>query len=373
MTEEINFNEILGRDLQSFEYFNYSFRQKFRASMGNMNLMTYIEMPNDDYLFNDTISKRITGLSAITDLKAREVVVDTMSHNYAKISLVIENVGARGVDHFKVGFWYYNDTSTRTEYVYEGGMLPSLGTYCYKFPDLPKHPEYYNYVTAYVYCDEDNDRTNDTTDVIAMPYVDLRPLRVLIEENRTDSCRVRVEVANVGNTVNHLEQDISNKAIINGQTIRANGISREIQPGSYTTIEFSKKIPKNPNRTYTVWDSTMFEGDYNHSNNTTTNVEVINYFEGVPLVEEADGMLLRQNYPNPFDNSTRIEFYLPTSGDVRFFVMDELGRLVHQSTNYYGYGDHTVTFSGDEFPTGVYYYGIEKDGMRLMRKMVLKR
>ena len=373
VTEEINFNEILGRDLQSFEYFNYSFRQKFRASMGNMNLMAYIEMPNDDYLFNDTISKRITGLSAITDLRAREVVVDTMSHNYAKISLVIENVGARGVDHFRVGFWYYNDTSTRTEYVYEGGMLPSLGTYCYKFPDLPKHPEYYNYVTAYVYCDEDNDRTNDTTDVIAMPYVDLRPLRVLIEENRTDSCRVRVEVANVGNTVNHLEQDISNKAIINGQTIRANGISREIQPGSYTTIEFSKKIPKNPNRTYTVWDSTMFEGDYNHSNNTTNNVEVINYFEGVPLVDEADGMLLRQNYPNPFDNSTRIEFYLPTSGDVRFFVMDELGRLVHQSTNYYGYGDHTVTFSGDEFPTGVYYYGIEKDGMRLMRKMVLKR
>ena len=36
VTEEINFNDLLGHELQSFEYINYSFRQKFRASMGYM-------------------------------------------------------------------------------------------------------------------------------------------------------------------------------------------------------------------------------------------------------------------------------------------------------------------------------------------------
>ena len=84
-------------------------------------------------------------------------------------------------------------------------------------------------------------------------------------------------------------------------------------------------------------------------------------------------MLLRQNYPNPFDNSTRIEFYLPSSGDVRFFVMDEMGRLVHQDTRFFSAGDQSISFGSTDLATGVYYYGIEKDGTRLMRKMVLKR
>lgn len=374
VTEEINFEEILGHDLESFEYFNYSFKQKFRASMGNMNLVSYIQMQDDDYIYNDTISMKITGLSAITDLKAREIVVDTTDQNTVKISLLIENVGARGVNNFKIGFWYYKDTNTRTEYVYNGALpLPALGTLCYKFPDLPTHSEYYKYVTAYVYTDDDSDRTNDTTSVIVAPYVDLRPLRVLIEENRTDSCRVRVEVANVGNVVNHLEQTIDNSVTINGVTIKANNVVREVQPGGYVTIDFKKKVPKSPTRTYNGQDVLSFQGDYDLSNNTTTNIVVLNYFEGVPLVSESDGMVLRQNYPNPFDNTTRIEFYLPTSGDVRFFVMDELGRLVHQDEQFYSSGNQSITFGSSSLTTGTYYYGIEKDGMRLMRKMVLKR
>ncbi len=375
VTEEINFQDILGRDLQSFEFFNYSFRQKFRASMGFMDLEAYLQMPNDDYVYNDTIAIRLTGLSAITDLRAREIVVDTDDFNYVFISLIVDNIGARGVNNFKVGYWYYKDTSTLREYEYNGAMpLPALGSLCFRFPDtLLHHSEYYKYVTAYVYVDGDNDRSNDTTSNIVEPYIDLKPLRILVEENRYDSCAVRVEVANVGNSVNHPNQDINNTVTINGVTLRINGVTTPIQPGSYTTINFSKKIPKSPTRTYVGYDSVSFIGDYNVSNNTTNVVEVLNYFEGIPLVSEADGMVLNQNYPNPFDNTTRIEFYLPTPGDVRFFVMDELGRLIHQSEKFYSSGSQTITFGNGEISTGVYYYGIEKDGQRLMRKMVLKR
>ena len=84
-------------------------------------------------------------------------------------------------------------------------------------------------------------------------------------------------------------------------------------------------------------------------------------------------MTLEQNYPNPYDNTTRIDFYLPTAGDVKFFVMDELGRLVFQSVKSYDYGNQSINFNGGDLTTGTYYYGIEKDGERLMRKMVLKR
>ena len=53
--------------------------------------------------------------------------------------------------------------------------------------------------------------------------------------------------------------------------------------------------------------------------------------------------------------------------------MDDLGRLVHQSEQMYESGSHSVNFSDSKLTSGTYYYGIEKDGERLMRKMILKR
>ncbi len=375
VTEQINFNEILGHDLQSFEFLNYSFKQKFRASMGYMDLMAYVEMPDDDYLFNDTIVKRIEGMSAITDLKAVEVVLDTTVHNKVMVAVVIDNVGARAVNNFKIGFWYYNDTSTRREIVYSAPTpLPALSRLCYKFDEqLPRHDEYYKYFTAYVSAAEDNDQTNDTTNIISPMYVDLRPIRVLVEENRTDSCRVRIEVKNYGNIITREDQGVKCEGVINGVNLGKIQVNRAIMPGQYITIEYKKKIPKSSTRTYTGYGRATCFADADTSNDHTTRVEVQNYFEGIPLVSEFNGMVLQQNYPNPFDNSTRIDFYLPTSGDVRFFVMDELGRLVYQSEEFYSSGDHSINFGDTHLSSGVYYYGIEKDGDRLMRKMVMKR
>ena len=375
VTEEINFNDLLGHELQSFEYINYSFRQKFRASMGYMDLVAYVQMPNDDYPYNDTLVMKVEGMSAITDLRAREVVVDPNAHAGVTIGVVVDNVGARAVNNFKIGFWYYKDTSTLHEVVYSAPTpLPALSTICYRFPDyLPQNMELYNYVTAYVYSELDNDRTNDTTTIIASPYIDLRPKRVLVEENRTDSCRVRIEIENIGNTPSYDYQAINCEVVINGRTIKSNNNFVAIQPGGYKTIEFSKKVPKSPTRTYTGSGKVSFMSDINEDNNTTTRVEVQNYFEGVPLVSEANGIVLQQNYPNPFDNSTSIDFYLPNAGNVRFFVMDELGRLVFQDEQFYTSGDHSIQFGDKDISTGVYYYGIMVDGERLMRKMVLKR
>ena len=373
VTEEINFNDILGHDLQSFEFLNYTFKQKFRASMGYMDLMAFVQLDNDDYPYNDTITLRLEGMSAITDLRAREIIVDSSNHGYVQISVVIDNVGARAVNNFKIGFWYYKDTSTLHEVVYTDASLPALSMLCYRFPDqLPRHSEYYRYVTAYVTADGDNDRTNDTTSVLTRPTIELRPIRVLVEENRTDSCRVRIEVENIGNTPSYDYQDLTCTAVINGVTIRKS-VARSILPGRFTTVEFSKKIPKSPTRTYTGSGTISYSSDVDVSNNQTTRIEVQNYFEGVPLVGEANGIVLQQNYPNPFNNSTRIEFYLPSSGNVRFFVMDELGRLVYQNEEFYTSGDHSINFGEKDLSAGVYYYGIEKDGERLMRKMVMKR
>ena len=373
VTETVNFVEILGHELGSFEFLNYSFKQKFRSSMGIMNLMAFVHMDNDDYVYNDTIAMKVQGLSAIVDLKARAVVVNTSNQNATRMQVIIDNVGARSVSEFRVGFWYYNDTSTLIETTYHCPTpFPALSSIYFQFDNaLTPHEQYYRYVTAYVKTDGDVDPSNDTTDVIVERWEDLHAIRVLVEENRTDSCRVRFEFENLGNVVSRSDQKLFVSGRINGQYIEGTYGDLGIEPGRVYYVDLPKKILKNHERQYTGYLELSKTGDNNPDNNQTTRIEVVNYL-GIPLAVREGGMRLDQNYPNPFDNTTRIDFYLPSSGSVRFFVMDELGRLVFQKVGEYGSGDNSIRYDAGDLTSGVYYYGIEKDGKRLMRRMVLK-
>lgn len=373
VTERVDFNTLMGRDLNSFEYFNYTFNQKVRASMGMMTMTAFVSMDNDDYIYNDTITKRIDGISAITDLRAKEIIVDTSLHEHVRIMLAVENVGARGANDFEMGFWYYNDTNTLVRATYHAERpLPALSTLYYTFDTLLlPHAQYYRYVTAFVHIDGDNDPTNDTTTSIGQQYVELLPVRLLVQENRYDTCSVRMEVRNIGNIPN--SRIFKLKATINGTEIYNNNVNRVVPPGQVITLNFNKVIPKSPTRTYVGVGRLTNSDDTDTSNNQTNVIDVQNYFEGIPVVSEASGMVLEQNFPNPFESATRIDFYIPSAGDVRFFIIDELGRLVYQSVESYNEGSNSIELNNLQISTGVYYYGIEMNGERLMKKMVYKR
>jgi hypothetical protein len=132
------------------------------------------------------------------------------------------------------------------------------------------------------------------------------------------------------------------------------------------------KIPKSPFRDYVGMGIIQPpNADDNPANDQTTIIEVLNYFEGVPVAEDM-GFVLEQNYPNPFDGSTRIEFALPSSGRARFFITDLLGRLVYERYSLFNQGRNTITIDKGQFPSGVYFYGIDYNGERRMRKMTVK-
>lgn len=63
------------------------------------------------------------------------------------------------------------------------------------------------------------------------------------------------------------------------------------------------------------------------------------------------------NAPNPFNNQTRIRFYLPAAGTVTLSVFNVLGQAVfRQKQAYAAPGLHHFRFSGDGLPSGVYLY-----------------
>ena len=371
VTEHLDFMSLLGRPLAPAESFNYTFHQRYRASIGAMYLTAYCHADNDEYVYNDTIKLRMEGITAIKDLKAASVVVDTSSHDFVKIELMIENVGARGANDFEVGFWIDNDTTTIFRQTFWRDLpLAALNSTCFVFDTtLPMRTAPYNQVVGFVHVDGDNDPSNDTTNAISTQYVDLLVHKVQIEENREDTCHVRLVVENIGNLTYSRASQI--RATINGTTL-SESITTDLVPGRIQHINFTGTIPKNSQRQYEGTGKITVSGDRNQTNNQTSVVEVINYFEGIPLVEGEGGLELQQNYPNPYSGMTTVNFTLPTSSSVRFFIMDMTGRICHQQTGHYDAGEHSIVVDGSNYVSGVYFYGVESEGVVRMRKMVIR-
>lgn len=96
----------------------------------------------------------------------------------------------------------------------------------------------------------------------------------------------------------------------------------------------------------------------------------------VSVVDEGTGgpleYVLYQNFPNPFNPATRIEYQLPTTCHVSLKVFDLLGRevatLVNQSQPP---GKHQASWDAGNSPSGVYLYRLSAGSYMTTRKMLL--
>ena len=89
---------------------------------------------------------------------------------------------------------------------------------------------------------------------------------------------------------------------------------------------------------------------------------------------------LAQNFPNPFNPRTTIEFRLPRAQRVSLRIYDERGRLVRVliGGDVLPSGPHSVLWNGRddrdrEVASGVYHYVLQTASHRLQRKLTLLR
>jgi len=88
----------------------------------------------------------------------------------------------------------------------------------------------------------------------------------------------------------------------------------------------------------------------------------------------AQGFLLSQNFPNPFNPSTTISFSLPGSSDVSLKIFNLLGEEV--ATLVSGKMDaetHTVQWEATGQPSGVYFYRLRAGDFLETKKLLLLR
>ncbi len=104
----------------------------------------------------------------------------------------------------------------------------------------------------------------------------------------------------------------------------------------------------------------------------TTRVEIDRLVNVESNIIIPDDYELLQNFPNPFNSETKIEFSVPESNLVTLKVYDCLGREVKTLiNNEMKKGRHSINFESNDLPSGVYYYELKSSGFRSIKKMML--
>jgi photosystem II stability/assembly factor-like uncharacterized protein len=82
---------------------------------------------------------------------------------------------------------------------------------------------------------------------------------------------------------------------------------------------------------------------------------------------------LYQNYPNPFNPSTMIRYSLIKNGFVKIKIFDLLGReITILVNNMQNAGEYEIKYINNELSTGVYFYSLYVDGIKIdIKKMIL--
>ena len=88
--------------------------------------------------------------------------------------------------------------------------------------------------------------------------------------------------------------------------------------------------------------------------------------------QRPEAFILGQNFPNPFNPETAIQFALPRAQHVVLQVFDIQGRLIETLVDSrMSAGMHTVSFNGMYIPSGIYFYRMRTQSFSAGRRMIL--
>ena len=81
---------------------------------------------------------------------------------------------------------------------------------------------------------------------------------------------------------------------------------------------------------------------------------------------------LSQNYPNPFNPITKIDYQIHKDGIVKLVIYDVIGREIVKLVNEMKIaGYYTALFNSVNLSSGIYFYKLEMDGFKDIKRMLL--
>jgi hypothetical protein len=101
-------------------------------------------------------------------------------------------------------------------------------------------------------------------------------------------------------------------------------------------------------------------------------VQLVNSIEPIEDPAISQNFYLYQNHPNPFNNLTRIAYFLSKQSEIEITLYTITGKKI--ATIYKGIqsaGHHSTNFNGSALTSGVYFYRIKYGRKSQVRKMIL--
>ena len=96
-------------------------------------------------------------------------------------------------------------------------------------------------------------------------------------------------------------------------------------------------------------------------------------YVGIDEITTKGDLMISQNYPNPFRNSTSVDITLKDITTVTLEVYDAIGqKMAAQVAEKLNVGTHTLTIDGSKFKPGIYFYTIKAGANTATRKMVVQ-
>lgn len=97
-------------------------------------------------------------------------------------------------------------------------------------------------------------------------------------------------------------------------------------------------------------------------------------FETQIEMKNSNGNVIKldQNFPNPFNPSTKISFEIANSSETSLKIFDMTGKMVAELVNgYLQPGTYSIDFNAINFPSGMYFYKLKANSVVLTKKMLL--
>jgi hypothetical protein len=86
----------------------------------------------------------------------------------------------------------------------------------------------------------------------------------------------------------------------------------------------------------------------------------------------AEVFTVGQNIPNPAKNTTKIAYTIPSSGEIVFNLQTVSGQILHTEVLQSEAGKQFIELNTTDFAAGIYFYSIEYQGQKIVKRMSIK-
>ncbi|MBP8975339.1 MAG: glycoside hydrolase family 11 protein [Bacteroidetes bacterium] len=157
--------------------------------------------------------------------------------------------------------------------------------------------------------------------------------------------------------------------------------NRDVQV-DYIQVNGSTRQAENQSTNTGVWQNNKCGGSYSewmHCNGYIGFGNVSKSSEDEENEEDAQitipsTYVLNQNFPNPFNPTTKITFAIPENSFVSLKVYNSLGQEIAElAGKEYSAGEHFVVFDASNLSSGVYYYIMKSENFHKVQKMILQK